>query len=589
MIRRISLRNWRAYELAEIRLEVGTTFIVAPNGVGKSSLLEAAQFALSGQLANPVSPVMFGEDEASVELSLQLPGGTVLVVTRTVSADPSVQPQLRVALNDRELTDREFVAELDHAFRASPEFISRNAFLRDSLRDVDHTGLRPLLARAFDLDAKKEDAAQLAQLADDLKVTAEKLSKDLRSEAKATGRLEGELVGAQRELDQAEKELTRVRAVLDEATAARTAFLEQAAAVQRSADWDAASTEVIEQARAFLPGVSVDTLTADIEELASQVETDVAAVQARAAAVTARIELIDTALGELNSAGSDGPVCRRPLGDQAREVAEAGHRAEADRLRAELEQLNPDAAAGRLATIRQLVRRVDALGPRPPAPAPQANAPGDPQAAYDQARIDLERAASEHQAAQSVVATMTAALDEARSVEERSAQSERAWRRWALTSAASTALSEAVDDVLRNEIIPVGDAVRSRWNELFADREDLHFDLDGNQWRNVRGHRLGVEGFSAGEQTAARLLMQLAILTTATTVDFCWLDEPLEHLDPKTRRLVAGMLSHGRKATGLRQLVVTTYEEDLTVQLEATDELTFVEYVRAGPANEQPR
>jgi hypothetical protein len=49
------------------------------------------------------------------------------------------------------------------------------------------------------------------------------------------------------------------------------------------------------------------------------------------------------------------------------------------------------------------------------------------------------------------------------------------------------------------------------------------------------------------------------------------------------------MLSHGRKATGLRQLVVTTYEEDLAAQLAAADEFTFIEYVRAGPASHQPR
>src|SRR5205085_12258753 len=102
-----------------------------------------------------------------------------------------------------------------------------------------------------------------------------------------------------------------------------------------------------------------------------------------------------------------------------------------------------------------------------------------------------------------------------------------------------------------------------RWNGLFPDRPDLQFDLDGRQWREVNGLQLPLESFSAGEQTAARLLMQLAILTAATRVDFCWLDEPLEHLDPKTRRLVAGMLSDGRRATGLSQLVVTTYEEEL--------------------------
>ena len=41
MINRIGLKNWRAYESAQIPFEQGTTFIVAPNGIGKTSLLRA--------------------------------------------------------------------------------------------------------------------------------------------------------------------------------------------------------------------------------------------------------------------------------------------------------------------------------------------------------------------------------------------------------------------------------------------------------------------------------------------------------------------------------------------------------------------
>ena len=50
----------------------------------------------------------------------------------------------------------------------------------------------------------------------------------------------------------------------------------------------------------------------------------------------------------------------------------------------------------------------------------------------------------------------------------------------------------------------------------------------------------------------------------------------------RTRRLVAGMLSHGRDVLGLRQLVVTTYEEELAQRLSEADEATIVQYVRAS-------
>jgi hypothetical protein len=209
--------------------------------------------------------------------------------------------------------------------------------------------------------------------------------------------------------------------------------------------------------------------------------------------------------------------------------------------------------------------------------------PRDPQEAYDAERARFERAVGAQQITAARADQLQAELVAAREVEEKSALSEQAWRRWALTSAASATLFGAIDDVLDREVAPVRRAVERRWNDLFRDRAGLEFDLDGNLWRLVHGERLDIEGFSAGEQTAAKLLMQLAIITTATAVDFCWFDEPLEHLDPRTRRHVASLLAQGRKAVGLRQLVVTTYEEELAAQLAEAEESASIEYVRAGP------
>jgi ABC-type arginine transport system ATPase subunit len=56
----------------------------------------------------------------------------------------------------------------------------------------------------------------------------------------------------------------------------------------------------------------------------------------------------------------------------------------------------------------------------------------------------------------------------------------------------------------------------------------------------------------------------------ATDADFCWFDEPLEHLDPDVRRQVANILAGATSTdSNLRQVVVTTYEEPLARQLHA--------------------
>jgi DNA repair exonuclease SbcCD ATPase subunit len=585
MIRQISLTNWRAYERAEIPFEHGTTFLVAANGIGKSSLLEAAQFALNGQTAGGVSPVMLGFDSAEVELTLELPGGAVLVIRRTINRRSSVASTLSVTLNDEMLNDSDYLAELDRRFHGTPDFIARNALLRDSLRDVRHTSLRSLLARAFDLDTKRADAERLASLAEELKSTAEQISRDIRSEERAIGRLEAETEAAGSALTAAEAELEQARAALDSVAAARDSYLEASAAALRAAQWDRDATEVLASVRNLLPGATLDTMAEAVDQFVERAEADAAALQDRAAALRARVDVIDSALAELAAAGADCPVCRRPLGDVDRATAEAGHRAEAGRLREEFNRLDLDGARNRLSAARAISRKVVGLGSRPAAPS-VSDLPPDPQEAYDLARAELERAVGSQRAAAAKADELHAALAAAREVEERSALSEQAWRRWALTSAASTTLFRAIDDALAREVAPVRRAVERRWNDLFRDRSGLEFDLDGNLWRLVNGERLDVDGFSTGEQTAAKILMQLAILTVATAVDFCWFDEPLEHLDPRTRRHVASLLAQGGKATGLRQLVVTTYEEELAAQLAEAEESARIEYVRAGPMTE---
>ena len=142
-------------------------------------------------------------------------------------------------------------------------------------------------------------------------------------------------------------------------------------------------------------------------------------------------------------------------------------------------------------------------------------------------------------------------------------------------------MTNSVDEALSTRVAPAAQSVHYRWNALFPDRPDVQFDLSGDIWRSVRGHRLHSDAFSGGERLAARLLLQLAILTETTTAGFCWIDEPRESLDPTRRRLVAALLSESRQALGLRQLVVTTYEE-VAGHLAAANEETLIRYVRAS-------
>lgn len=149
-----------------------------------------------------------------------------------------------------------------------------------------------------------------------------------------------------------------------------------------------------------------------------------------------------------------------------------------------------------------------------------------------------------------------------------------------LLEATAAGIHQTVDELVGEHLDHIMAAVTERWNGLFSDRPNLQLAPDGSISRPTAGGELGFEAFSAGEQAAAGLLLRLIAAATVSGTGFCWIDEPLEHLDPATRRLVAGTLATGPRVTGLRQVLVTTYEEDLARRLSETTANTRIVYVR---------
>jgi len=85
-----------------------------------------------------------------------------------------------------------------------------------------------------------------------------------------------------------------------------------------------------------------------------------------------------------------------------------------------------------------------------------------------------------------------------------------------------------------------------------------------------------------GERIWALLVTRLLVLSVSTKVPFVWLDEPLEHLDPRIRRIVAGTLVRAASSANLRQIFVTTYEEPLAHQLAEDNPMAELITVRQG-------
>jgi hypothetical protein len=86
MIRRLHLQGWRAFDDLTLELSDGLTFVVAENGVGKTSLVQAAAWGLYGGLSNvdARAAARVGAARTRVEVDLELPDGRLLAIAREV-------------------------------------------------------------------------------------------------------------------------------------------------------------------------------------------------------------------------------------------------------------------------------------------------------------------------------------------------------------------------------------------------------------------------------------------------------------------------------------------------------------------------
>ena len=586
MIRHISLENWLAYRNLDLDVDAGTTFLVAPNGVGKSSLLEAIRWALAaGHVDQRRSMVRQGHARATVSVTLDVPEGE-LAVTRSLRVVRSRLGTETVAtLDSRPVDEAEASRLLEASWSADARFVSRTAFLTEDLRrDGDDPNLRTHLCRAYSLDdlqrAIAEIAPVLTQLSRSLKASRAELSgtrDQLREAAEELGALTLGVAAARESVESARAAHAQARADLDEARAA-------AVVRTRAAGWRDSQERLLATAVPVVGPLPPETPLADaLVELEGRLATKVDEVRAQHAALRARLDAAETSLATLHDAEAACPVCLRELDDDSRERAEELHRADLEAVRTDLARLDDSAATAALDTVRRLAREAATLGPPPPVPAvddldARVEAEAAAMAVLEAAVAGQREAEMKAQAGLARVEAVKADIEAADALTER-------YRAEALLEAGKAALHQTVTSVLGRQLEPLAAEVNRRWDAVFPDRPNLHLTPDGELSRVIDGTPLEFGAFSAGEQTVAKLMMRLTTLLATTTVPFCWIDEPLEHLDPVSRQLVGSTLAHLSATGGLEQIFVTTYEEPLARRLaELQPGRVRVQYLRTEPS-----
>lgn len=591
MIRKLTLTNWRNYEDVEIELGAGTTFVVASNGAGKTSLVEAARFALFGTPStDSASPIRSGTSAATAKVELHLPTRRVITVERTLTTKKA-PPSVAIQMDGTTIDEVGFERAVRDAYGAESAFLARLTMPATS-RQLDTPtalGLEVHLGHYFGVDGLQR---AIDLLTENLKAT-EKQIRQIKVGNAATARqlaeLEAAVTATAAAVENATSEHAAAQAIHDALRTGLQALQVHVTWSARRDQWLSQASEVLElvaqELREEVGRADVEIrLQETIEEASSLVEN----ARIHIAVHRSRADLIRVNQASLDASEDDCPVCRRPLDDATIALAHRSNDAALEALEAQVTAFQHDetSAIERRDRARALLRRWSAIpapGPEPDITSHRSISNEDLGTAAQQVSVALDRVVS----ARADHVDAERKLQAARESDDAMRKLENLFRAEAEIRVALNATTATRTELLEHTVGPLASEVNQRWADLFPGRGPISTRADATITRTVNGYPLPFDAFSTGESIGATIVLRLLVAQMATTADFCWFDEPLEHLDPNVRRQVANILAGAAAADSrLRQVVVTTYEEPLARQLRARapDEVHLID-VRSAPTD----
>jgi DNA repair exonuclease SbcCD ATPase subunit len=584
MIRRVVLTNWRAYDRLRVDFDEGVTFLVAANGIGKSSVVMAVAWGLLGQASgvDGAASVRGDAESASVDVRVQLPDGRILEIRRTVTTRGKIQTQASI---DGAAIGEELLL-IQEAFGADAGVLARLAFMSEGghIASEKEFDLKDHLFQVFGVSALRKSAAQAERLVAAAQDERTKIRTARRERAGDRHHLEQALEHVEHELRRLDESGREINRQLDEAGRARSAAEQWAAYQQSLQRREAHLADTLKRVGDIVDVKDPDGALTELADLEHQLDQQIDKLRDEIASHDARWSLALKAIERLEGGGAICPTCLRPMSREDASSAFHEHEKTASSMEQALSEMNTALRdlTDRTSRIRRVVRRLQGI-PGLPAPPPAMSI--DPDGAERHYSNVMAKLEAHTDSVAELKARRRQLVDELRGQDAAKAAepAERvAFRREAVARATALVLQETAERITRERIDPLTQEVAWRWKRLFG-TGDLILNPNGTIRRKVGTRELKLSELSGGERVWAQLVTRLLVLTASTRAPFVWLDEPLEHLDPTLRSIVAGTLVRASSA-GLRQIVVTTYEDALARQLADDHDRAQLVLIRPGDA-----
>lgn len=596
MIRRVWLKSWKAFEELDLRLPSGTVFIVADNGIGKTSIVQAICFSIfggehligSGQAASTLDQAVRGPVGTTAVAGCELDiAGNLIWIQRSVTRTerrPEASVEIKidgVSASESQLTQ----LLVQHTGADLIQLSTLSVVPEGSVFIKGDAGLdvAAMLSATFRVDQLLDVAAKIDRDASKLGKDADRDRKQLRDvPAKVANLTTGALEEEHQDL---QSQVATLRARQEE----RIAY---GASLSRWEAYDAQLREIeLEQARTRSGCLELTTKAiSDLQEiLPLEAPSPEASAEGAASVLIQRlqeyrseladrrsrcegkIEGIDAAVEAISTGDGICPTCLRPLDEaEAADALErhASERAENTEAISVLRSHEIRISEWSL-RIEQALREINTIEVR----APEGERPILPGNDVEDAPEAISRRIAELDEQRVRVLAELRSIQSADEVRRENVDlSDRLfdqYRRAERGQALADTMRRVAQTITSERIAPLAREFEKRWGEIWAS-DSVQMTESGELVLKSAERDVPYAQFSGGQRTVAQVLLRLLAVTMVTRCPFLVLDEPLEHLDPRTRRIIASLLVRATSPdSSLDQVVVTTYEESVTRRLSA--------------------
>lgn len=616
MIKSVEMTNWRAYDQYAVQFEQGLTFLMGPNGIGKTSILEAIAYAITGETATlpPKERANLLRDPgrpATVRLGLELEGESYLI-ERSQGAHRADAAHLFRAGSSKPLASSQssVTEQVARLLGASPDFLRRILYMGEGdvfqfLKDPPGEALNLQIRRVLGLVQLDEFDAGLAQAERDVKACTEGVQDVLRTakEVGAAGDLEMFLAECRAERDAMMRDLRRRQETL-------TSLRHQRAELEQlRLDHDQHQrlrAELEAECRRLSLGSPGSVGCEGVRDGVAQQREQIAALQqelGRAQGERAAYLRTQEVLGPQVSSPATlpCPICGKPLEPSERQAIQRNlqqsiQKAEEDASRIKSALAEAQDRWARMEDIERRIRRLDDALARSRESLSALGVRGEDvdglrheltlreeQMALETARLEeLEEQLREQEAA---AASYMVTLDRLKSLGFNSIEDARndlvELETRSLTLRAARRAVEMTLAAQRNlDMAPVYEQIASIWSVFMPGEEwTVSFDAKGTPVVRNRARRdLTLSQLSGGEKTALLVVLHTVLAHYFARSSFLLIDEPLEHLDPVNRRSLIHFLVSACRRGLFQQAIITTYEESL-IRKYLSDPLVHVVHV----------